>query len=153
MGGGGISPDIAIAQTEPSQFAIDLERKNYFFQYAIKHVARHPQSKDFKVTPDVIAEFKQMLADDKFTYDQKAWDDNQDYIQLGLRREVARRLHGSKAAYLVSIEGDEQLKKALDVFAHGHTMKDFYAVKADDLKPLSTEDLKRRIKSDIGTAH
>ena len=47
---------------------------------------------------------KQMLADDKFTYEQADWDTNAAYIDRGLRREVARRLNGSKAAYLVSIE-------------------------------------------------
>jgi carboxyl-terminal processing protease len=147
-GGGGIAPDIIIRQPDPSQFAIDLERKNYFFQYAIKHVARHPNVKEFKVTPEVLAEFKQMLAADKFTYDQKTWDENVDYVQLGLRREVARRLGGSKAAYLVSIEGDDQLKRALDVFSHGRTMKDYFAVKAEDLKPLPTDEMKRRIRTD-----
>ena len=101
-----ITPDITIAQPELSQFAIDLERKNYFFQFAVKYAARHPNTKEFKVTPEAMAEFKQILADDKFTYEQAAWDANADYIDRGLRREVARRLHGSKAAYMVSIEGD-----------------------------------------------
>ena len=140
-GGGGIVPDIVIRQPDPTQFAIDLERKNYFFQYAIKYVARHPQ----------MHEFKQMLADDKFTYDPKAWDDNKDYVQLGIRREVARRLHGSKAAYLVSIEGDEQLKRALDIFQHGHTMKEFFALTGDDLKAVPTEEIKKRMHTEAAT--
>jgi carboxyl-terminal processing protease len=145
QGGGGITPDIMIAQTELSQFAIDVERKNYFFQYAIKWAARHPSTKEFRVTPDVLGEFKQVLADDKFTYEQTAWDANAEYVDRGLRREVARRLHGNKAAYLVSIEGDDQLKKALDLFTHGRTVKDLYAVKADELKSLTAEELKRRV--------
>jgi hypothetical protein len=86
-----------------------------------------------------------MLADDKFTYDQTAWDSNVEYVDRGIRREVQRRLHGTKAAYMVSIEGDDQLKKALDLFTHGRTVKDFYAIKADDLKTLSAEELKRRV--------
>jgi carboxyl-terminal processing protease len=145
-GGGGIVPDITIPQAELSQFAIDLERKNYFFQYAIKYVAKHPQLKTFAVTPEVMTDFKQLLADDKFTYDQAAWDANAEYIDRGIRREVARRLHGSKAAYMVSIEGDDQLKKTLDLFKHGRTVKDFYAVTADELKPLTTEDIKRAVR-------
>jgi len=52
-------------------------------------------------------------------------------------------LNGSKAAYLVSIEGDDQLKRALDLFTHGHTVKDLYLVKSEELKPIPTEDLKR----------
>jgi len=145
QGGGGITPDIVIPQTELSQFAIDVERKNYFFQYAIKWAARHPNTKEFRVTPEVIGEFKQILADDKFTYEQTAWDANAEYVDRGLRREVMRRLHGTKAAYMVSIEGDDQLKKALDLFTHGRTVKELYAVHADDLKGLSAEELKRRV--------
>ena len=47
---------------------------------------------------------------------------------------------------MVAIEGDEQLKKALDLFEHGHTVKDLYAVKAEDLKPVSTAQIKQLIK-------
>ena len=144
-GGGGITPDIIVTQPELSQLATDLEAKGYFFQYAVKYVARHPQSRDFKVTPEVTAEFKQLLADDKFTYDQAAWDANVEYVNRGIRREIARRLHGSKGAYSVSIEGDEQLKKALDLFQHGRTVKELYAVKAEQLKPVTTDEIKRRI--------
>jgi carboxyl-terminal processing protease len=148
LGGGGITPDVVIPQSELTQFAIDVERKSYFFNYAIRWVARHPNAKDFKVTPEVLGEFKQMLSDDKFTFEQAAWDANAEYVDIGLRREVARRLHGTKAAYLVSIEGDDQLKKALDLFAHGKTVKDLYAVKAEDLKSLTTADIKQRVGSD-----
>jgi carboxyl-terminal processing protease len=145
LGGGGITPDVEIPQQDLSQLAIDLERKNTFFQFAIKWVAHHPGLKEFKVTPEVISDFKQLLADDKFTYEPADWDANTDYIDRGIRREVARRLHGSNAAYMVSIEGDEQLKRALDLFTHGKTVKELYAVKADDLKPVTTEEMKRRI--------
>ena len=146
MGGGGITPDIVVKQPEMTQFAIDLERKNFFFNYAIKWVAHHPQTKEFKVTPDVTQEFKQLLADDKFTYTQTAWDSNATYVDRGLRREVARRQHGTKAAYMVSIEGDEQLKRTLDLFNHGHTVKEFYAVTADELKPMPTDMIKRSVR-------
>ena len=152
LGGGGITPDVMIPQSELTQFDIDLERKNYLFQYAIKWAAKHPNVKEFKVTPEVLAEFKQILVDDKFTYDQAAWDSNAVYVDRGLRREVVRRLHGSKAAYLVSIEGDDQLKKALDLFAHGRTVKDLYAVKANELKEVSTEEMKRRMGGKSVTA-
>src|SRR5262249_5583064 len=56
LGGGGITPDVVIPQTELTQFAIDVERKNYFFNYAIRWAAKHPNVKDFKVTPEALAE-------------------------------------------------------------------------------------------------
>ena len=71
--------------------------------------------------------------------------ENSEYIERGIRRELERRLHGSKASYLVNIEGDEQLKKTLDLFERGKTVKDLYAVKADDLHPVPTETIKKML--------
>ena len=146
-GGGGIVPDLLVTQPNLSEFAIDLERKNFFFKYAIKHVSRHPKATSTTVTPAMIEEFKTMLAEDKFEYDQAKFQEEAEYIERGLRRELTRRLHGTKAAYMVSIEGDEQLKKALDLFAHGHTMKEFYALNPEELRPVPTD----RIKQLLGT--
>ncbi len=147
QGGGGISPDITVTQPNLTDFAIDLERKNFFFRYAIKFVSRHPKATSAAVTPAMVDEFKKMLADDKFEYDPKVFDENFEYIERGIRRELTRRLHGSKAAYLVTIEGDEQLKKALDLFHHGRTTKEFYALNPADLQPVPTD----RIKQLLGT--
>ena len=142
-GGGGIVPDLVLTQPNLTDFAIDLERKNFFFKYAIKHVSRHPKSTSAEVTPAMIEDFKKMLAEEKFTYEPAVFQDNAEYIERGLRRELTRRLHGSKAAYLVSIEGDEQLKKALDLFAHGRTMKEFYALTPEELRPVPTDRIKQ----------
>ncbi len=141
-GGGGIVPDLLVTQPNLSEFAIDLERKNFFFKYAIKHVSRHPKATSVTVTPAMIEEFKTMLAEDKFEYDAAKFQEEAEYIERGLRRELTRRLHGTKAAYMVSIEGDEQLKKALDLFAHGHTMKEFYALNPEELRPVSIDRIK-----------
>ncbi len=146
-GGGGIVPDLVLTQPNLSEFAIDLERKNFFFKYAIKHVSRHPKASSVTVTPAMIEEFKTMLTEDKFEYDAAKFQENAEYIERGLRRELTRRLHGTKAAYLVSIEGDEQLKKVLDLFAHGRTMKEFYALNPEELRPVPTD----RIKQLLGT--
>jgi len=142
-GGGGIVPDILITQPNLSDFAIDLERKNVFFDFAIKHIAKHPKATATQVTSAMMDEFRKLLADQSITYDEKVFQENADYVERGIRRELERRLHGSKAAYLVTIEGDEQLKKTLDLFDRGKTVKDLCAVKADDLVAIPTETIKK----------
>ena len=142
-GGGGIVPDLVLTQPNLSDFAVDLERKNLFFKYAIKHVSRHPKSTSTAVTPAMIEEFKKMLTEDKVDYAPAVFQENSEYIERGLRRELTRRLHGTKAAYLVSIEGDEQLKKALDLFAHGHTMKEFYVLSPEEVRAVPTDRIKQ----------
>ena len=151
-GGGGIMPDIMITQPNLSDFAIDLERKNVFFDFAIKTIAKHPKVSSNQITPAMMDDFKKLLASESITYDDKVWTENSEYIERGIRRELERRLHGSKASYLVNIEGDEQLKKTLDLFERGKTVKDLYAVKADDLHPVPTETIKKMLVPANATA-
>jgi len=147
FGGGGIVPDIIVSQPNLTDFAMDLERRNFFFQFAITHIAKHSEVHEVAVTPEMIEDFKAQLAAAEFEYDQEAFDANYEYVERGIRRELARRLFGSKAAYLVTIEGDEQLKKALDLFEHGATVHELYVVSGDELQPVATETMKRLLGS------
>ena len=147
FGGGGIVPDIIVSQPNLTDFAMDLERRNFFFRFAITHIAKHSEVHEVVVTPEMIEDFKAQLADAEFEYEQETFDANYEYVERGIRRELARRLFGSKAAYLVTIEGDDQLKKALDLFEHGATVNELYVVSADDLHPVATETMKRLLDS------
>jgi carboxyl-terminal processing protease len=122
IGGGGITPDIIIS---------------------IKYIAKNPNTTEVEMTPELITEFKQLLADEEFDYEEAIFEENVEYVDRGMRRELSRRLHGSKAAYMVSIEGDEQLKKALDLFDHGASVQALYAVTADELEPLTTKEIRQ----------
>jgi carboxyl-terminal processing protease len=147
FGGGGIVPDIIISQPNLSDFAMDLERRNFFFKFAVTHIAKHSEARTISVTPAMIDEFKAQLAAAEFEYDPEVFEANYEYVERGVRRELARRLFGSKGAYLVTIEGDEQLKKALDLFEHGATVDELYVVSADDLEPMATETMKQLLDS------
>lgn len=145
-GGGGIVPDILVSQPNLPDFAMDLERKNFFFKFAIKHVAQHPEAERVEASPEMIEAFKRLLEDEEFEYEEEDFEKHFEYVERGIRREVARRLHGSKAAHMVYIEGDEQLKKTLDLFERGRTVKELYAVSGDDLQPVPTETIKRLLR-------
>jgi carboxyl-terminal processing protease len=144
-GGGGIIPDIVIDQPDLSAFAIDMERNNYFFKFAIKYVSTHPdiaEEEHVTTTSDMLSAFKDLLADEGFEYEPEEMEKNSDYVERGIRREIVRRLHGSKAAYQVRIEGDEQLKTTLDLFKRGRTLKELYAVQASELTAIPTLEMK-----------
>jgi carboxyl-terminal processing protease len=145
-GGGGIIPDIIVGQPRLTDFAIDLERYNFFFQFAISWVAKHKDAKSIDVTPEMVTHFKELLQKaEEFKYDETAFQENQEYVQRGIRRELARRLIGADAAYQVRMEGDEQLRKALDLFVHGKSLAALYAVKAEELQAISSEDFQRKL--------
>ena len=44
-----------------------------------------------------------------------------------LRSEIARKVWGNDAAYLISIEGDSQLKKTIDLVNQAGTLSELFA--------------------------
>jgi carboxyl-terminal processing protease len=68
-GGGGIVPDITTDRELWKPIELNLYRKQLFFDFAVKYVADHPDTKpDFQVTDQVLAEFRKFIADKGFTY-------------------------------------------------------------------------------------
>ena len=86
----------------------------------------------------------------------KALNDRREQLKAGIvastnkrkkltnRNEAADRVRSILTSF--KMLQDDQLKKTLDLFKHGRTVKDFYAVTADELKPLTTEDIKRAVR-------
>jgi len=68
-GGGGIIPDIEIEREKYKPIEYNLERQSMFFDFAVSHIAEHPNiPPDFEVDDQVIAEFKEFLKEKDFTY-------------------------------------------------------------------------------------
>jgi len=71
-GGGGIVPDVLIERETYKPIEINLVRSGMFFDFAVKHIAEHPDVKpDFIVTDDIVKEFRSFIKDKKFTYKSK----------------------------------------------------------------------------------
>ena len=68
-GGGGIAPDVEIEREKYKPIEYNLERQSLFFDFAVSHIAKHPDiPKSFEVDDQTIAEFKQFLKEKNFTY-------------------------------------------------------------------------------------
>jgi carboxyl-terminal processing protease len=68
-GGGGIVPDITTDRELWKPIELNLYRKQMFFDFAVKYVAEHPDTKqDFEASDAVAAEFRQFIKDKGFTY-------------------------------------------------------------------------------------
>ncbi|PIE75933.1 hypothetical protein CSA17_04875 [bacterium DOLJORAL78_65_58] len=126
-GGGGVTPDIEIEQDLMGEFEIAVERDGALFSFAVDYVNDHAgTSENFQVTDAVYGRFKTFLRErenfEKYLEDYDlAWSDslvsaNRDFLERGIRREVARRVAGPVAAYQVAIEADVQLHEALLLF-------------------------------------
>jgi carboxyl-terminal processing protease len=69
-GGGGILPDVEIAQ-DPflTPLEISLERKQMFFDFAVKYLVAHPDfGRETPVTDEMVKEFKSFIESKDFTY-------------------------------------------------------------------------------------
>jgi carboxyl-terminal processing protease len=141
-GGGGIRPDIEIDQDLLTDFEVAIERDGALFGFAIDYAAAHPQTPaDFTVADPVYRQFatylkKREKIDEylgvfKLTMSDSLLNANADYLKRGIRRELARRLHGPEAAYKVAIEADTQLSHALDLFRKGRTLPELMAMAAE----------------------
>jgi len=138
-GGGGINPDIEIEQDFLEDFEVAVERDYALFGYAVDYAAKHEEIPEgYQVSEAEYAEFKEFLAGREkigeylevfdLAYSDSLVDANSEFIKRGIRREVARRLHGPEAAYKVAIEADTQLHEAVELFHKAKTLPELLAL-------------------------
>ena len=138
-GGGGITPDIEIEQDFLSDFEVAVERDGALFSFAVDYANSHEGMQDYsRVDDEAFRQFKDFLAGREkieeylgvfeLSYSDSLVDANADFLKRGIRREVARRLHGPEAAYRIAIEADTQLHEALELFKKAHTLEELLAL-------------------------
>jgi len=137
-GGGGIEPDITIEQDRLSTLTENLERNSLFFEYAVSYLGKHKDvGHDFDVTTEMLAEFKKLARSKKIEFEDEAFESDNDYIEMGIRREVFRKQFGDEAAYKTGLALDNQLQDAVKLFGQAATLQDLFAlaeVKRDSLE-------------------
>jgi len=68
-GGGGINPDIETTREKWQPIEMNLERKQLFFDFAVRYTSQHPEiGRDFVVTPEILDEFKAFMEEKEFDY-------------------------------------------------------------------------------------
>jgi len=138
-GGGGINPDIEIDQDFLKDFEVAVERDGALFGFAVDYAAKNADiPEDYQASDADYAEFKEFLSGREkigeylevfdLAYSDSLVDANSEFIKRGMRREVARRLHGPTAAYKVAIEADTQLHEALELFRKAKTLPELLAL-------------------------
>jgi carboxyl-terminal processing protease len=115
-GGGGITPDIVIHPDTLSNPALEIERRALLFQFANHYVASHPGITLEQATAQSLwPNFKTYLGEQKFKVAPDSLEAQKPYLDMAVRREIARRLGGDQAAFKVAAEQDVMLEKALDL--------------------------------------
>src|SRR5437867_4702161 len=113
FGGGGVSPDVELADVKLPHLIEDIEAKQVFFKYAVKFAAKHKDPPaNYAVSQPIRDEFVQLLKDEKVDVNADSLQAAQRWIDNGIRRELGRRFVGEEEAYRIALEGDEQVKAA-----------------------------------------
>lgn len=116
-GSGGITPDWEITSQTLTDFQRDLELRGLFFNFAVHYTAQHKVSDKFETTDAVLSEFRSYCGDNKFEVKDEDWTgENVDYLRLAIRREVFRKLMGTKGAYRATLGQDQEVQKVLAMF-------------------------------------
>lgn len=140
-GGGGITPDWTMELPKWTDFQRDLEIKSIFFSFAVHYTAEHKDvGEDFTVSEDVLKEFRDFLVTKEFEYEEESWnEENVDYVKLGVRREVFRKLYGTKGAYKATLPNDDEVNAVLKMFNESASLDDMFAYAAEKQKLVKAE--------------
>ena len=113
-GGGGITPDIKMAQPKLNPVQDNLARNGAFFTFAQHYLAVHDTiPEDFQVTDDVISEFKKYLTDQKIQISDQDLQNNLDFVKLHIREQLVEDIYGQNVADKISIQNDPLVEGAI----------------------------------------
>jgi carboxyl-terminal processing protease len=128
-GGGGIIPDITIKGTRRSDIAVDLERREEYFEFAIHYLSEHELGSGvIEIDDSMWDAFLGFLERDEFEFDADVLEEHRDEIELSMRRDLARKLYGRTEAYIVAIEGDGQLSRTAEFAGSANDLADLFTL-------------------------
>ncbi|HEV3457785.1 MAG TPA: S41 family peptidase [Thermoanaerobaculia bacterium] len=121
-GGGGITPDVVIADEKLSPSEQFLLARNAFANFAVDFSHRNPvKSMEWKPGPEVIQAFHDWVIHEKIATAEEVNDalltqETRDYSVTEIRAEMLNIAFGQEARHRVLAQGDKQIGAALGEF-------------------------------------
>jgi len=123
-GGGGITPDVKIANPKTNKFQDTLLEKYAFFNFAKHYVINHTVNKQFEVDDAVMQEFRKYLDEQKITFTEADLAENNDWIRSNIKAELFINEFGQQEGMRVHAETDPEVQKALDLLPQAKQLAD-----------------------------
>jgi carboxyl-terminal processing protease len=139
-GGGGIMPDLTFDVREYGELERNLASKGLFFTFAVHYSTSHEVTEDFVVTDDVIDDFKDMLKDRDFEFEDDDFSGRAlDYVKRAIASEMMTKNFGRSAGYRVGLERDPDFQRVLKIFEKAPTLPEMFthAEHQNELKKAS----------------
>ncbi|HTK95230.1 MAG TPA: S41 family peptidase [Terriglobales bacterium] len=114
-GGGGITPDVKLAQDKTNKFQDQLLQNYAFFNFAKHYLINRHIAKDFQVDDQVLQEFRKFLDDQKIAYTEADLMENNDWVRTNVKTELFIAEFGQQEGQRVQTEADPQVLKALEL--------------------------------------
>ncbi len=129
-GGGGINPDVVVAQPKFSPFQELLLRRDVFFPFegsvggfARFYLAQKPDiTREFVADDAVFAELRRYLDKQAIPYTESDIQDNRRWIQQKVKRELFVSVFGLNEGFKISLEDDIQVQKAIEVLPQARAL-------------------------------
>jgi carboxyl-terminal processing protease len=140
LGGGGITPDLAVPMRELNRFEALLQSRDIFFEYARRltsgqvpaasslrlplktdEVATTNSEKSSKpipkleITDAILEDFKEFLRSRKVEFTDADVQTNVEFIKRRIKQEVYTSSFGLQEGFKVAVSGDTQVMKALEL--------------------------------------
>jgi len=140
LGGGGITPDVAVPMRELNRFEALLSSRDIFFEYARRltsgqvpaassfrlpiktdEVAAPAASRNSKpipkleITDAILDDFKEFLRSRKVEFTDADIQTNVEFIKRRIKQEVYTSSFGLQEGFKVAVSGDTQVMKALEL--------------------------------------
>ena len=120
-GGGGITPDVVVAEPKPDDFQDQLERRGVFYpfpqgvgDFVPFYLADKPAiTRDFAPDDAVLARLRKFLSDHHIPFTESDIQQNAPWLKWEIKREVFTTVFGLNDGYKVALENDVQLDKAI----------------------------------------
>ncbi|MDH3255953.1 MAG: S41 family peptidase, partial [Acidobacteriota bacterium] len=120
-GGGGITPDVLI---EPAELSADIQyllSRNAFFDFSVQYTPTHAiENMDWQPPSEILDEFSSWLVgqadvSEEDIAEAMETESTRAAVLRYLRAEIFNSVFSLQARYQVLAEGDEQIRKALEV--------------------------------------
>jgi carboxyl-terminal processing protease len=115
--GGGITPDVTLAEHSDDPWLSFITQRGYLTSYADSYLTTHGKlAEPFKVTPELLEDFKANLQRNGVRVPEAYWSKDQDDLKLRLTVELTNLAFGLDRGDEIATKNDPQIRQALSLF-------------------------------------
>jgi len=128
LGGGGIAPDVEVAEDSAASDPYIVELLPYSFDFAVAYKSRHPNlDKSFQANREVFNSFISFLKNQSVEVNEKKLDKHRDFItDYLLTYRIAQVTWDDNTAYKLVAGSDRQLNKAVEILVGAKSKKEIF---------------------------